>query len=451
MGEDEMEAKPSNDAANDSAMNVVPNVESIDSLVSPVKVSDSVVGEAPPENHGEDAERLESDAANIAPELVAADSPSMAWTLPIRAAPILALQGEQVIEFPLSQHASGLESISVVMDDELMRIVESRYDSDGVRRLNVRLALEKKSISGYSHTHLNIFQKLQAIWWASIGLGIALSTSLAQGLLALGGSAFVLTGIGGLLMAKLDLHRLSFSDHGGRHDFYLSGWAQDPYLIHNSTALLGPAVVDFLRTGEFNTQHIDAVIASMAKVTPAPVPQQQPSLAAPELQPQHLLMQDTHQEPSRAQEPLPTGQNQAHVGPPSSTSPAKINENKILEIENDGLNGVKAGNSTPPSLHSVLAMPTIPSPPVATPLTTPPATLQSAPLPPAAPIRSPVPPPPQAIPPRVAQTVAMPLPPPPPQAAPAALPPAPLPPPPLPPPSAKFTDAEEAALWGDLQ
>ena len=39
-------------------------------------------------------------------------SASEAWTLPIRAAPILALQGEEVIEFPLSQHRSGLESTS---------------------------------------------------------------------------------------------------------------------------------------------------------------------------------------------------------------------------------------------------------------------------------------------------------------------------------------------------
>ena len=46
------------------------------------------------------------------------------------------------------------------MDDELMRIVEARYDPDGVRRLNVRMALVKEHISGYSHTHLDLFQKL---------------------------------------------------------------------------------------------------------------------------------------------------------------------------------------------------------------------------------------------------------------------------------------------------
>ena len=46
------------------------------------------------------------EANNLAPE---------AWTLPVRAAPILALQGEDVVEFPLSQHLNGLESTSLVM------------------------------------------------------------------------------------------------------------------------------------------------------------------------------------------------------------------------------------------------------------------------------------------------------------------------------------------------
>ena len=207
---------------------------------------------------------------------VAEPSSNEQWTFPVRAAPILALQGEEVVEFPLSQHRNGTESTSLVMDDRLMRIVEARYDSDGVRRLNVRMALVKEHISGYSHTHLDLFQKLQPVWWGAIGFGLLMATGFAQSLLALGGGAFVLTGVAGLLMAQLDLHRISFSDHGGRHDFYLSGWRQEPYLIHNSTALLGPAFVDFLRTSELETKHIDAVIDAMA----AP-PQPAPVLSSP--------------------------------------------------------------------------------------------------------------------------------------------------------------------------
>lgn len=334
------------------------------------------------------------DASEMAATPSAPTSASEAWTLPIRAAPILALQGEDVIEFPLSQHRSGLESTSLIMDDELMRIVEARYDPDGVRRLNVRMALVKEHISGYSHTHLDLFQKLQTVWWGAIGFGLVMATGFAQSLLALGGGAFVLTGVAGLLMAQLDLHRLSFSDHGGRHDFYLSGWRQEPYLIHNSTALLGPAFVEFLRTSSLDTQHIDAVIKAMgAPAQPAPELTSSPEPAAPATLPvpvEHdntLVPMSVVQPQASMPSVVPAGP--AISGPPTSTSV-----------------------STPTSA----AMPPLPPPPAAT-----------------------TPPPPKPLP-------AAPLPPPP---APAVLPPAPLPPAPLPPPPSQAA-VDEDALWDDL-
>ena len=337
---------------------------------------------------GEDA----LEPSNVSPT---SDEPAP-WALPIRAAPILALQGEDVVEFPLSQHRNGLESTSLIMDEILMRIVEARYDPDGVRRLNVRMALVKEHISGYSHTHLDLFQKLQGVWWGAIGFGVLMATSFAQGLLAIGGGAFVLAGVAGLLLTQLDLHRISFSDHGGRHDFYLSGWRQEPYLIHNSTALLGPAFVEFLRTSTLETQHIDAVIEAMA-TPPQPAPTPAPVPEAPQ----------PHQLPPPANAPtnspgviLPT----TAPAPPGSASP-----------------------SGPPS-STANALPTAPLPP-------PPVAAQTAPPPPVA-----LPPPPAPLP----APASLPTPPPP-----AQLPPAPLPPAPLPPPVSK-AQMDEDALWDDL-
>ena len=335
----------------------------------------------------------EDDASDVTSPEPAAEEP---WTLPIRAAPILALQGEDVVEFPLSQHRSGLESTSLIMDEKLMRIVEARYDPDGVRRLNVRMALVKEHISGYSHTHLDLFQKLRGVWWGAIGFGLVMATGFVQGLLVLGGGAFVLTGIAGLLMAQLDLHRISFSDHGGRHDFYLSGWRQEPYLIHNSTALLGPAFVEFLRTASLDTQHIDAVIKAMgAPAQPAP------SLASAPQPPMPAALPDT-----AASEPSLVPMNVVNS---SSSQPSALPAGPAI--------------SGPPTSTSVAAaMPPLPPPPG-------PATLPKA-------VAAP---PPPALP-------AAPLPPP---IAPVVLPPAPLPPAPLPPPPAQAT-VDEDALWDEL-
>ena len=351
--------------------------------------SDDSSDEAPSE--ADDTSADSDDAAQSSDGPPSSDDPTP-WTLPIRAAPILALQGEEVVEFPLSQHRNGLESTSLIMDEKLMRIVEARYDPDGVRRLNVRMALVKEHISGYSHTHLDLFQKLQGVWWGAIGFGVLMATSFAQGLLAIGGGAFVLAGVAGLLLTQLDLHRISFSDHGGRHDFYLSGWRQEPYLIHNSTALLGPAFVEFLRTSTLETQHIDAVIEAMA-APPQPAPA--PALAhAPEA-PQPL--------------PLPPPTNPSNPLPPEGSTPT----------------GPPPMASTPvggPPVSTANALPTPPLPP-------PPVAVQT---PPAPPVAIPAPPAPIPTPPSPAQ-----------------LPPAPLPPAPLPPPPSK-AQMDEDALWDDL-
>ena len=318
------------------------------------------------------------------------------WTLPIRAAPILSLQGENVVEFPLSQHVNGLSSTSVVVDEKLMRIVEARYDPDGVRRLNVRMALVKEHISGYSHTHLDVFAKLQPAWWSSIGLGLLFATSWLQGWLVLGGGMFVLAGIAGLLIMRLDLHRISFSDHGGRHDFFLSGWRQDPYLIHNSTALLGPAFVEFLRTGELETVHIDNVVESMGRLQEpapmlkmAPTPKPSATLPEPAVRSALPLPKAAASDPSEPAAPVLLPSSSHPQGPPIGP-PAPVAE-----------------PTTPQPIHA-------PLPPVAS-------------LPPP-PQPTPAPPPPVAS-----------LPPPP------ALPPAPL----LPP-SRSGRPVDEDALWDEL-
>lgn len=323
------------------------------------------------------------------------------WALPVRAAPILLEQGEQVVEFPLSQHRTGRTSTSLVMDDHLLRLVEARLDDDGIRRLDVRMALVKAHLSGYSHTHLDLFQRMMPVWWTSLAAGLLMSTGLMQGWLALSGGLFAFAGVAGMLLAKLDLHRLSFSDHGGRHDFYLSGWGEDPHLIRNSMALLGPAFVDFLRGGELETTHIDAVVASLSTdvkamkplpVNPEALPDSSRTLAVPTA-PGTISTVETGASSETIPEPKPFANHQQQVA-------ARVPETAATA----------SPDQRPP-----------PGPPVNPP--GPPASLP-APLPPP-PARAPLPPP-----------------------NPPVLPPAPLPPMPLTP--APTVRSAEDALWDDL-
>jgi hypothetical protein len=396
--------------------------EAVESENNKAKADEADADESDNDN-GKEAEAEESssdiDLENGAGSTMIETTAPISWTLPIRAAPILALQGEQVVEFPLSQHVSGYGSTSVVMDEELMRIVEARYDPDGVRRLNVRMVLVKEHISGYSHAHLDLFSKLLPAWWGSLGLGLVLATTLAQDFLAVGGAAFILAGLAGMLMARLDLHRISFSDHGGRHDFYLSGWRQDPYLIHNSTALLGPAVVEFLRTGELNTEHIDAVVATMGNPRQPELALKQPP-SQPPTQPVFVALAEPTYVDSQ-----PSSESQ--TGPPIS----------LLQAE-----------SEPPLPHAEPTQPAelamLPPPPTEPPVTEP---TPPPPPPPGPPVPEPMsrlPPPPPTPPIMEPRPI---LPPPPPPVV--TLPPAPLPPAPLPPPPS-MPKVDEDALWDDL-
>ena len=66
------------------------------------------------------------------------------WSLPIRSAPIMAQTRDIVQEFPLNESPDGLNSTSIVVNDDLIRIVEATYGEDGQRRLNVKTVMKQK-------------------------------------------------------------------------------------------------------------------------------------------------------------------------------------------------------------------------------------------------------------------------------------------------------------------
>ena len=78
------------------------------------------------------------------------------WNLPIRAAPLLRqFHDETVTEYPLQQSVDGRKTTSLVVDDDLLRIIESRLDDDGQRRLKVSLSM-KREITGFKHQHIEL-------------------------------------------------------------------------------------------------------------------------------------------------------------------------------------------------------------------------------------------------------------------------------------------------------
>ena len=299
--------------------------------------------------------------------------------LPIRAAPLLLqFHNETVTEYPLQQSADGRKTTSLVLDDDLLRIIDSRLDDDGQRRLKVSLSM-KREITGFKHQHNELMHKHQFLWLGSVLLGIIFFLSSLSVLNLIG---LLLATIGGWNWTKMHLetHHLQFSNSGGTLSHTLRGYGTNRPFFRTSMALLGSEMAGLLRNGTLETEALEQLHAALA--TPAPPPAPKP-LPAPVQQPQ----------PMAIEQPLPEQPPSDVSSVPAAPVPAA------------------APVSLPPPPQQQ------PKPPESTPMAGPP--IVQIPPPPPTPIPTPLPLP--SPPPPLGANVPMPLPPP------LGLPAAPLP------------------------
>ncbi len=313
-------------------------------------------------------------------------STSIAWGLPIRAAPLLEERREFVTEYPLKQSVNGRETTSMIVDDELLRVVDTELGVDNQRRMKVRLTV-KRDITGFSHQHNELMHQHQFLWIGCFIAGVCLSlvSSVAFGVL---GALLMIIGVRSWVLMHLETHSISFSNQGGSHELVMRAYGTNRGFFRASMAMIGPVMADFIRTGDMDTQELDLLHASLL----APPPIQQPTEQFPNV---------LHSTP-----PAPTSQPDIEAPTPTLPSPPVV---------------VPAPPTGPPSTPPVpaVAQPPAPTGPPVAQLPPPPPVVAAQLQPPAPtgpPVVMPTPPPPAALPP------------------PAPLPPAPMPPPmPLPP------------------
>lgn len=320
---------------------------------------------------------VEEPLASIEPEdsddeltpvpLEGAPSPEgVQWTLPVRAAPLLEqFHNESVTEYPLLQTSDGMKSTSLVLDEDLLRIIETRLDADGQRRMNVSLSM-KRELTGFKHHHNELMHKHQYLWLGSAFLGavLLLSNILVFTLLGL---VFLSAGLWNWTKMHLETHRLEFANSGGVLTHTLRGYGTDRPFFRASMAYLGSEMAGLLRTGILETSAVEELHASLAAPPPpppAPVALPAPHPAAP------LAI------------PEPAAQQQ--LGQPLAPSPLVATVPEPLPVP--ATPQIIPGPPIAPPLPSAPMPPpqNIPPPPTAGPPVA--ATLPTAPLPPPAPL-----------------------------------------------------------------
>ena len=295
------------------------------------------------------------------------------WTLPVRVGPVMAISGEEVKEFPLNESVDGRRNTSLIVSDNLIRVIQVTYDDDGQRRLNVKTVL-KNELTGFTHTHNELMHKHQWMWVSAIFVGLVATFIPFLGFL---GQFILAGGLIGWAYMHLEVHTLEFSTSGSKHRVYFTGYGSNRPMFRASMALIGPTIAKYMDTGEFDTQSITTFHDSLAK----PIEQQMPGIVmADDGSLETLSSQITAPEP-----PAPLVQTPAPLPPP--TSPTNIPQPLALQPpEPPAMAGPPASNPPPPP--SVTAAP--PSPPQ--PITAPPPPPSVTATPPPPPLPPPLPP-----------------------------------------------------------
>ncbi len=290
------------------------------------------------------------------------------WTLPVRVAPVMAISGEEVKEFPLNESIDGRRNTSLIISDNLIRIIQVTYDDDGQRRLNVKTVM-KNELTGFTHSHNELMHKHQWMWISAILVGLVATFIPFLGFF---GQLILAGGLIGWAYMHLEMHTLEFSTSGSKHRVHFTGYGSNRPMFRASMALIGPTIAKYMETGEFDTQSITTFHDSLAK----PVVQEMPTIVMADdgtLEALPGQSGPTPELPAVPEPPMPSPETQTPLAPPAP--PINIPQPVAIQTpEPPAMAGPPA--STPPQ---PLTAP--PPPPAVT--TAPPPPPLPPPLPPA--------------------------------------------------------------------
>ena len=332
--------------------------------------------ETPWGEDSEDEEVVESAPAAEESDVISKEDPLEekeihdVLALPIRALPLFLNNGEDVVEFTLSESKDGLESASIIVGEGLFRVVETKMHQDGVPRIDLKMALDSE-VTGFQH----IVEKPTVIEMGVSGglllIGLILCIFPFSFTMVLG----IATILFGIKFAPnyLEQHRLVFSSCGSTHTYDINPISVFKPTFRASMALIGPTLAEYMKTGEIDSSSINELHSSLRSPIPAHEPLQ---IAAP-----------------------PQLNEQVPLGPPGLVEIPVASSSPIMEMTTPNSQTQTPAEVTSTEEKTVI----IPAPPQAipqpNPLPTPQAIPQPNPLPTPQAIPQPNPlPTPQAIP-----------------------------------------------------
>ena len=226
-------------------------------------------------------------------------------------------------EFVLKESYLGDRTLSIIEDEDLVRISQSKRDEGSVV-VEERFMTKKEALAGFSHHRYDWLDSGKQGWWAATGLGLVLLFFYPAA-----GAVLFLTGLLLSLAQFTDPEVLIFETNAGQHRILLYRIGSNRELTNASMDLIDGAMEGLLlgnpldcdalneRANQIESDYSKAIAASeeieaAAAPVPLPTPSPPPPAAtpmpvepAPPQAPQQSLAPEPTPEVVSEQEPVP--------------------------------------------------------------------------------------------------------------------------------------------------
>jgi len=167
--------------------------------------------------------------------------------------------GTGMSEFVLKESSCGNSSLSILADDDLIRVVKvNRVGASP--QVSDLLAANRSAYTGFSHQRMDWLDDFKGIWWVLAGASlISIFTITAW---------FTITFAFAALMAiaqLMDPERFVISTNSGNHSFVINRWRSNRELTNLAMDLVDAAMLGVLRGNELDTDALDARATAIAE------------------------------------------------------------------------------------------------------------------------------------------------------------------------------------------
>ncbi len=154
-------------------------------------------------------------------------------------------------EFVLKESSCGDKALSILVDDDLLRVVRVERVG-GSSMVQDVLATSRASYTGFSHQRLDWLDDFKGVWWAVCGASL-ISVAMISSLFLIPFFVF-----GGLAILQLmDPERFVVSTTSGNHSFIVNRWRSNRDLTNFAMDLVDDSMIEVLRGKQLNSSMLE--------------------------------------------------------------------------------------------------------------------------------------------------------------------------------------------------